>query len=69
MSTDTKQTTKEANTPKGHHPPTPTTENQPSLGEQQPDAPFSLMTFTYPLLLIVAMFVLGLIYWFSQTGA
>lgn len=52
---------------KNHNPPRPTNEDEPSLGEQQPEAPFSLMTFTYPLLLILAMFLLGFIFWMFQS--
>lgn len=50
-------------TPKEHNPPTPENQGQPSMGEEQPGAPFSLMTFTYPLLLILAMFLLGFFFW------
>lgn len=38
------------------------TDKQPSLGEQEPGAPFSLMFFTYPILVIIAVLALALIY-------
>lgn len=49
--------------PKERHRPQPQNNDPKSLGETQPAVPFSLMTFTYPVLLLIAMFLLGFFFW------
>lgn len=50
--------------PNKHQPTTPThpTDFEPSLGEKQPVAPFSLMFFTYPVLMIIAILAIAMFF-------